>query len=81
MCAGVGLGRLERSVLARVLSVLMGVVSYGSGQPPRGLALGDMGSVYKHVDHDNGSCGEISVSNCLGLWIIRGMYAHMMGGM
>lgn len=81
MCTDVGLGGLERSVLACVLSALVGVVSYGSGQPSGGLALGEMGSVYKHVDHNNGSSGEISLSNCLGLWIIRSMYAHMMGGM
>ena len=65
-----GVGGLEPSVLACVAYI------YGGEQPwGVGSGLEDVGNVYTHVTHANGSCGEVSVSTCLGLGISRGVCA------
>lgn len=58
MCGG---SRLERSVLAYVLLIFVGVVSYGDGQASGGSSPLGCGNMYTHVAHVIGSREEIPV--------------------
>lgn len=80
MCTGIGERTGEICVGMCVVRIYGGDELWGLAalRPVEGgLALGNVGSLYQHMVHVNGSCGEISVSKCLGLWISRGVCAHV----